>query len=129
GAPELVAGISGAALTFRWGRQGDRRDQVLHLIERSEGPSVALRMIRFADGPASGPPGPVNVLDFPGDEPGMVFVETEFDVIEVTEPAAAERSEEHTSELQSRENLVCRLLLEKKNNVQSKIVTKRITTT
>src|SRR5690606_41011958 len=28
------------------------------------------------------------------------------------------RSEEHTSELQSRENLVCRLLLEKKNNIQ-----------
>src|SRR5690606_40298388 len=30
--------------------------------------------------------------------------------------AANVRSEEHTSELQSRENLVCRLLLEKKNN-------------
>src|SRR5436309_9320009 len=29
-------------------------------------------------------------------------------------PAPGERSEEHTSELQSRENLVCRLLLEKK---------------
>src|SRR5690606_42025356 len=29
---------------------------------------------------------------------------------------APERSEEHTSELQSRENLVCRLLLEKKKN-------------
>src|SRR5690606_41257843 len=29
---------------------------------------------------------------------------------------ATARSEEHTSELQSRENLVCRLLLEKKNN-------------
>src|SRR5207302_11399665 len=29
-------------------------------------------------------------------------------------PAQAVRSEEHTSELQSRENLVCRLLLEKK---------------
>src|SRR5690606_41868496 len=29
---------------------------------------------------------------------------------------AAQRSEEHTSELQSRENLVCRLLLEKKKN-------------
>src|SRR5690606_41380740 len=28
----------------------------------------------------------------------------------------AERSEEHTSELQSRENLVCRLLLEKKKH-------------
>src|SRR3712207_8519286 len=32
-------------------------------------------------------------------------------------PAAAARSEEHTSELQSRQYLVCRLLLEKKNNV------------
>src|SRR5437870_10351760 len=29
--------------------------------------------------------------------------------------AAAQRSEEHTSELQSRGHLVCRLLLEKKN--------------
>src|SRR5690606_39595944 len=33
---------------------------------------------------------------------------------EACEPVC--RSEEHTSELQSRENLVCRLLLEKKNN-------------
>src|SRR2546427_5508561 len=31
------------------------------------------------------------------------------------EQFAAERSEEHTSELQSQSNLVCRLLLEKKN--------------
>src|SRR5262249_58986560 len=31
-------------------------------------------------------------------------------------PRAASRSEEHTSELQSLTNLVCRLLLEKKNN-------------
>src|SRR5207302_9760812 len=34
-----------------------------------------------------------------------------------------ERSEEHTSELQSRENLVCRLLLEKKKNKTKKIHT------
>src|SRR5688572_31634953 len=33
------------------------------------------------------------------------------------EGEAAPRSEEHTSELQSQSNLVCRLLLEKKNNV------------
>src|SRR3989442_5785415 len=31
-------------------------------------------------------------------------------------PAAEQRSEEHTSELQSRPHLVCRLLLEKKNS-------------
>src|SRR5690606_41595616 len=34
-------------------------------------------------------------------------------------PTRRERSEEHTSELQSREKLVCRLLLEKKNQVRS----------
>src|SRR5690606_39684715 len=33
--------------------------------------------------------------------------------------ACLDRSEEHTSELQSRENLVCRLLLEKKNQRQT----------
>src|SRR5207302_6633719 len=37
---------------------------------------------------------------------------------------ADSRSEEHTSELQSRENLVCRLLLEKKKKKKKKI-TKR----
>src|SRR5690606_35726827 len=35
------------------------------------------------------------------------------------EVIAAQRSEEHTSELQSRENLVCRLLLEKKKTIKS----------
>src|SRR6266700_2587988 len=32
-----------------------------------------------------------------------------------------DRSEEHTSELQSRENLVCRLLLEKKKKLQDRL--------
>src|SRR5690606_41183242 len=36
------------------------------------------------------------------------------DVDEEKHPDEVHRSEEHTSELQSRENLVCRLLLEKK---------------
>src|SRR5690606_42087964 len=34
------------------------------------------------------------------------------------ESSAVHRSEEHTSELQSRENLVCRLLLEKKKKLK-----------
>src|SRR2546430_11757996 len=34
-------------------------------------------------------------------------------------PDPAPRSEEHTSELQSQSNLVCRLLLEKKKNIKS----------
>src|SRR3712207_8292862 len=35
---------------------------------------------------------------------------------------AQRRSEEHTSELQSRQYLVCRLLLEKKNNMSSDVL-------
>src|SRR2546427_8694822 len=35
-----------------------------------------------------------------------------------TEPSSTSRSEEHTSELQSQSNLVCRLLLEKKKKTK-----------
>src|SRR5690606_42031853 len=38
---------------------------------------------------------------------------------ELVDPTTGERSEEHTSELQSRENLVCRLLLEKKKSTDT----------
>src|SRR5688572_32385512 len=37
--------------------------------------------------------------------------------------AAAQRSEEHTSELQSQSNLVCRLLLEKKKKKRKELIT------
>src|SRR5690606_11369783 len=38
------------------------------------------------------------------------------EAVNLTNTLITTRSEEHTSELQSRENLVCRLLLEKKKN-------------
>src|SRR5436309_9616539 len=48
---------------------------------------------------------------------GSALYESGFAAISLASyPAFAIRSEEHTSELQSRENLVCRLLLEKKKN-------------
>src|SRR2546430_4473608 len=47
--------------------------------------------------------------------PGFGHVGDELPVIGVAEPFG--RSEEHTSELQSQSNLVCRLLLEKKKNI------------
>src|SRR5690349_23377830 len=37
-----------------------------------------------------------------------------------TDPSGGDRSEEHTSELQSRRDLVCRLLLEKKKKKKKK---------
>src|SRR5690349_23397015 len=42
-------------------------------------------------------------------------------------PPNTARSEEHTSELQSRRDLVCRLLLEKKKNKKKNKKTKKIT--
>src|SRR5690606_41193155 len=47
-------------------------------------------------------------------EPGQRSRVVALDAPEAPVPADLDRSEEHTSELQSRENLVCRLLLEKK---------------
>src|SRR3712207_6897938 len=44
----------------------------------------------------------------------------------VVVPGAEERSEEHTSELQSRQYLVCRLLLEKKKKTLSEMHTSYI---
>src|SRR2546430_13037953 len=42
------------------------------------------------------------------------------------QPPGSPRSEEHTSELQSQSNLVCRLLLEKKKNILLEIQHRRI---
>src|SRR5690606_39532815 len=45
-----------------------------------------------------------------------VILQTPFEVDGEATATSVPRSEEHTSELQSRENLVCRLLLEKKKD-------------
>src|SRR5690606_42016596 len=50
-----------------------------------------------------------------GDEKKPIYEQTVLERIADGLNRTLERSEEHTSELQSRENLVCRLLLEKKN--------------
>src|SRR2546422_3320703 len=51
-----------------------------------------------------------------GNPPDIVLTDIKMPGVSGTEILAAVRSEEHTSELQSRLHLVCRLLLEKKNN-------------
>src|SRR5690606_41702657 len=70
---------------------------------------------------------PPAAADQPGHEVGAGIAVVQGVVeVEHDQPAAGRvrlrpRSEEHTSELQSRENLVCRLLLEKKkknNNIE-----------
>src|SRR2546430_6143551 len=46
----------------------------------------------------------------------LILIPTAFCARVIHERALERRSEEHTSELQSQSNLVCRLLLEKKKN-------------
>src|SRR2546430_13254204 len=55
----------------------------------------------------------VDVVRLGGHEASEPCFETQFRQEDLLE---ADRSEEHTSELQSQSNLVCRLLLEKKKN-------------
>src|SRR5699024_5357604 len=64
---------------------------------------------------------PINTISVPVDAPEEIaeaFTDTNTDVVfEDTAGWVQHRSEEHTFELQSRFDLVCRLLLEKKNNI------------
>src|SRR5689334_24323793 len=48
--------------------------------------------------------------------------EREFEAKVIGRDAKTDRSEEHTSELQSQFHLVCRLLLEKKKQIKSRVV-------
>jgi transcriptional regulator with XRE-family HTH domain len=82
-APELVAVITEASLRYQWGAQSDRRAQVSHLVEMSRRPNVELRLLRFKDGPHPGMSSAISIFDFPGDEPSMVFLESELSYQEV----------------------------------------------
>src|SRR5258707_5667690 len=53
-----------------------------------------------------------------GADRGTVVGAGDADVVDALNRARGPRSEEHTSELQSRQYLVCRLLLEKKNHAR-----------
>src|SRR5258708_29105544 len=59
---------------------------------------------------------PAHRLDARGNQPGGVLEQVGAPRIERT----TRRSEEHTSELQSPDHLVCRLLLEKKNDLPAR---------
>lgn len=83
--PEVVAVITEASLLYRWGTQQERRCQLGHLVELSRRPNVELHLLRFADGLHTGMGGLINIFDFPGDEPSIVCLETDFGIEEVTE--------------------------------------------
>src|SRR5207237_10792039 len=60
---------------------------------------------------------PISIIQADLREPTKILADPETQLLlDFTQPVAVLRSEEHTSELQSHLNLVCRLLLEKKKN-------------
>src|SRR5438270_6506042 len=84
-----------------------RRSSDLENLVRGRIGRLGLEPLRFeAFGVAgSAPPAPINLRTPTSAQRPRV------------QPATVHRSEEHTSELQSQSNLVCRLLLEKKNEI------------
>jgi hypothetical protein len=82
-APKLVAVITEASLMYRWGTKGERREQIDHLVEVSAHPNVELRIQRFADGPHRGLWSMIDIFDFEGDEPNVVYLESDIAIQEV----------------------------------------------
>lgn len=83
-APKLTAVITEASLLYRWGTNTDRREQIAHLIDSAARPNVELRVQRFEDGPPSGAFSMVNLFAFDGQDPSLVFVETDYVIEEVS---------------------------------------------
>src|SRR5438309_8920012 len=81
-----------------------RSSDLVKLSELSGAPNVIIQILPFSAGAHPAMDSAFSVVTFDPPTPG--------DVVYFEYP----RSEEHTSELQSQFHLVCRLLLEKKNN-------------
>jgi transcriptional regulator with XRE-family HTH domain len=88
--PVVEAVITEASLMYRWGSKSDQGDQIQHLRELASRPNVDLRIQRFEDGPPQGMFSPVNIFDLPGDEPSIVFTETDTAIQEVSQPDLVE---------------------------------------
>ncbi|MCL2581499.1 MAG: helix-turn-helix domain-containing protein [Streptosporangiales bacterium] len=89
-APQLSVVITEASLLFRWGMREDRREQIEHLAEMSKRDNVELRVQQFEDGPPTSICSMVNIFGFPGDEPSLVFVETDYSIEEMSKPESVD---------------------------------------
>lgn len=81
--PQVDAVIAEASLMYRWGSRSERRDQISHLIELGQRPNIRLHLQRFIDGPPPGMFSAVQIFDYAGEEPSLVFTETDHGIQEV----------------------------------------------
>jgi len=89
--PLLTAVITEASLRYQWGPRSDRRDQIEHLIDMGRRPNIDLRIQRFTDGPPPGLSSAINIFDFAEGEPSIAFTETDFALVEVSDPDQVSR--------------------------------------
>jgi Domain of unknown function (DUF5753)/Helix-turn-helix domain len=90
-APVLTAVITEASLRYQWGSRSERRDQIEHLIDMGRRPNIDLHIQRFTDGPPPGLMSAINIFDFSEGEPSIAFTETDFALVEVSEPDQVSR--------------------------------------
>src|SRR5260370_28604202 len=93
---------------LQWSRQAPPRPLKVLLHDDESAPIPAIDVVERERQVRSGPDGAAAGGGHPGAD-GAAH----------SAVAAGHRSEEHTSELQSHLNLVCRLLLEKKNDLEA----------
>ena len=93
-APKVVAVITEASLLFRWGTRADQYEQIAHLVELGGRPNIELRVQRFADGPYPGMHSMINIFGYPGGEPSLVFMETDYAIEEVSSADSVSAYEE-----------------------------------
>ncbi|EXG81045.1 helix-turn-helix domain-containing protein [Cryptosporangium arvum] len=87
---ELVAVLTEASLLYHWGTPEERRTQIRHLVAMSLRPNVEIRLLRFSDGPHPGMSSLISIFDFPGDEPGIAFLENDAAVQQLDSRAEVE---------------------------------------
>jgi Domain of unknown function (DUF5753) len=83
--PQLQVVIAEAALLYRWGSRAERQEQLSHLIEMGQRNGIQLHLQRFADGPPPGLFSAVQIFDYDGGEPSLVFTESDHGIQEVTD--------------------------------------------
>src|SRR5690606_4997577 len=100
-------------LEWRQGPEQSADEEVLRPVSRPFKPDGGIKLVTGNLGRAIMKTSAVKDEHLVVQAPAKVF-DSQEDLIEAFKRGELYRSEEHTSELQSRENLVCRLLLEKK---------------
>ncbi|MFA1548969.1 helix-turn-helix domain-containing protein [Actinomadura chokoriensis] len=99
--PEVSAVITEASLMYEWGAPGERRAQLRHLLSMSARQNVELRLLRLSDGLHPGMSTLVNIFQFPGGEPSMVFLENDADIQEIDDPGKVEAYGESFEEIRA----------------------------